>query len=162
MTIAGWLILGFLMFVMFLIITHRDYKEYSEIEKIKYIAENTSLYIQIEGSRFVSDWGRVKSIDLKNQLVKVDNEECMIKQGRGRKEHTLNRTKFPINEITKYNIVKNWSVENGSWKKYKMDKLKSYDWGILYDHIKENRSLFCTIKEFLNERFRNSIEPICQ
>lgn len=109
-------------------------------EKLKYIIENTDLFIQANGHypNVVSDWGRAKSIDLNKGTVRFSRYEVtkrMLGSEMAWGQDIFLRTEIEL-KMTSFEIIKNYCKDDGSWERWKMDELKIQSWDDLYNHVR--------------------------
>jgi len=127
------------------------------IEKIKYVIENTDLFIQANGTdpNIVSDFGRAKFIDLERRTVKFSRAEVVKRRLNGEMAFGMDaflRTELPVNMVS-FQIIKNYCQDEGSWQRWQMDNFKEQmDWDVLYDHIQKieiNKNWYTKLKHWL-------------
>lgn len=119
------------------------------MEKLKWLIENTNLFIYVCGTNpnIVSDFGKAESIDLERQVVMFDRSAEIRHRFGGPSEFSAMANAFLSNEINlseakfsldvnKSKVNTDWSPEG--WHKYNMDNFNGNSWDELYRHVKIN------------------------
>ncbi len=108
------------------------------MEKLKWLIENTNLFIQTSSTNpnIVSDWGRATKIDLEKQTVHFNRADILRRrgvEGSGYSDAFL-RTEAPLSEM-RFEVIRNYSQDDGSWQRYEMNNFNGQSWGELYEHV---------------------------